>query len=152
MKIFAAAALATMLATTAVQADNIEVGRLSCTVDGGIGLIFGSSKDITCDFHRDDESTESYSGEINKLGIDIGITGTTRIEWLVFTDTTADEYVSGALAGTYVGITAEATFGVGLGANALIGGSREAFALQPFSVQAQTGFNLAAGLASLTLR
>ena len=58
----------------------------------------------------------------------------------------------GVLAGTYTGATAEATVVVGLGANALIGGSNRTVALQPLSVTGQTGLNLAAGVASLELR
>jgi hypothetical protein len=42
--------------------------------------------------------------------------------------------------------------GVGVGANALVGGSRNSFALQPLSVQGQTGLNVAAGVARLELR
>ena len=45
----------------------------------------------------------------------------------------------------------EATVGVGLGANWLVGGSRKAFALQPWSVQGQAGLNLSLAFASLTL-
>ena len=55
-------------------------------------------------------------------------------------------------SGDYVGATAEATVGAGLGANALIGGSDRTIALQPLSVQGQTGLNVAAGVAGLTLR
>jgi hypothetical protein len=57
----------------------------------------------------------------------------------------------GALAGNYVGVGASAAVGVGGGANALVGGSGRSFTLQPFSAQAQTGVNLAAGVASLEL-
>ena len=39
-----------------------------------------------------------------------------------------------------------------LGANALIGGSQRSAALQPVSVEAQVGVNLALGVAGLTLR
>ena len=56
-----------------------------------------------------------------------------------------------SLAGTYGGIGAEATVGYGIGANALIGGPRRGFILQPLSVQAQTGLNIAAGVRSLVL-
>ena len=47
---------------------------------------------------------------------------------------------------------AEATVGLGLGANALVGGFRKSINLQPISVQAQTGLNVAAGVQSLHLR
>jgi len=38
------------------------------------------------------------------------------------------------------------------GANALIGGSNRTITLQPVSIQAQEGLNLAVGVAALTLR
>jgi hypothetical protein len=56
------------------------------------------------------------------------------------------------LAGTYVGGSGSASLGVGLGANALIGGSHRSIALQPLSVEGQVGVNLALGVAGLTLR
>jgi len=56
-----------------------------------------------------------------------------------------------ALAGTYVGASTEATLGVGLGANWLIGGSGKSFALQPWSVQGQAGLNYSLTWTNLTL-
>ena len=44
------------------------------------------------------------------------------------------------------------TVGAGAGANVLVGGSNRTVSLQPVSVQGQTGLNLAAGVAELTLR
>lgn len=156
MKILAAAlavlgSTAMLGSASVAYADSVQIGRLSCDVAAGVGLILGSSKDVSCSFYRDGQSTETYSGEINKVGIDIGVTESTRIEWLVFAANTSD-YATGALAGTYVGASGEATIGVGLGGNVLIGGSRRSFALQPFSIQAQTGLNVAVGFAGLTLR
>jgi hypothetical protein len=57
----------------------------------------------------------------------------------------------GALSGAYAGGTASATVGLGLGANALIGGSGNTIALQPLSIQGSTGLNIAGGVAALTL-
>jgi hypothetical protein len=57
----------------------------------------------------------------------------------------------GALAGTYLGASAEATAGVGAGANLLIGGSDDTISLQPLSVQGQTGLNAALGVSELIL-
>jgi len=45
----------------------------------------------------------------------------------------------GALAGLYTGASAEATVGLGLGTNVLLGGSNRTIALQPFSIQGQGG-------------
>jgi hypothetical protein len=48
-------------------------------------------------------------------------------------------------------VSAEATVGLGVGANALIGGSDRSIVLQPLSVQAQQGLNIAAGVSQLQL-
>ena len=56
-----------------------------------------------------------------------------------------------SLNGSYGGVGAEATVGYGVGANALLGGSSKSIVLQPLSVQAQKGLNLAAGVQSLQL-
>jgi hypothetical protein len=58
----------------------------------------------------------------------------------------------GALAGTYVGASGDISLGLGIGANALIGGSRRSVVLQPISVVGQVGVNFAVGVAGLTLR
>jgi hypothetical protein len=58
----------------------------------------------------------------------------------------------GSLAGNYAGASAGAAVGAGLGANALIGGSNQQIALQPLSIEGQTGLNVAAGIASIVLR
>jgi hypothetical protein len=58
----------------------------------------------------------------------------------------------GALAGRYVGATAEATVGAGVGVNVLVGNSSRTVTLQPVSVQGQTGLDVAAGVAGLELR
>ncbi len=145
-------ALATALAsgTVAAQAaSGVKVGTLACDVSGGIGLILGSSKSMTCTFHRADGKAEFYSGTINKFGVDIGVTGQQYMSWVVFA---AGSLRPGALAGTYGGATAEATAIVGVGANVLVGGSGRSVALQPLSVSGQTGLNVAAGVASLSLR
>ena len=151
MKTLVMTACTTILLASGAHAASVEVGRLACDVAGGAGFVFGSSKSMTCTFHRSGHVNETYHGEINKVGIDIGVTEDTHIEWLVFA-ANASDYSHGALKGNYFGASGEATIGVGLGGNVLVGGSRDSFALQPFSVQAQTGLNLAVGLAGLTLR
>lgn len=147
-----AATLLLGLGQTAEAAQGrVQVGRLACNVAPGIGFIIGSSKQLVCRFTRDGRRAETYHGSINKLGLDVGFTALTHIEWLVFAATDT-RYAPRALAGDYVGGSGEATFGVGLGANWLVGGSRRSFALQPLSVQAQAGLNLSVAFANLTLR
>jgi hypothetical protein len=145
----AAAAATVMLAAagTASAQSGVKVGTLSCNVAPGIGFIIGSSKAMECQFSGD-TGIELYSGVINKFGLDIGVTGNQVLNWVVFAP---GSIAPGALEGTYVGATAEATAAVGAGANVLVGGFNRSFTLQPVSVSAQTGLNVAAGVAELVL-
>jgi len=157
-KITAAAALfataALSAATVPAKADSVELGLLECVVEGGSGFIFGSSKDLSCEYTpaNDSAAKEAYFGVINKFGVDIGVTGTTVIEWVVLAPTTDYEYQAGSLAGDYRGVSAEATAAAGAGVNVLVGGSDDTISLQPVSVQAQEGVNVAVGIAELQLR
>lgn len=162
LKNFMAAALVagSMVGASVVQAQNvattppqpprsgINVGSLNCTVAGGVGFIFGSSKDLSCVFYRDDGRAEAYQGKIKRFGIDIGFTKEAHIIWLV----TAPGYVEpGALVGDYAGVTASATAGLGVGANVLLGGGQRQISLQPISVEGSVGLNIAAGVAEISL-
>ena len=133
--------------------DLIELGKLECFVDEGTGFLIGSSKDVSCVFTSNETEwgEDNYFGAINRLGIDIGRTEEGFITWIVVA-AALQEYRPGFLAGDYVGASASASFAVGLGANALIGGSGKSIALQPFSIETQTGLNFAAGIAELELR
>jgi hypothetical protein len=149
-KLLLAAAAVAMTASAAPAEERVQVGRLSCDVDAGIGFIIGSSKDMDCTFYKKGGGREEYAGTIDKLGFDIGVTGATRIEWLVFS--VRDSSVKkGSLAGTYVGASHEVTIGLGLGANWLVGGSRKGYALQPWSIQGQAGLNYSWTFSRLTL-
>lgn len=141
---------ALMLFTVDVYAQstaNVQIGMLECTVAGGVGLILGSSKKLTCTFNKQDGGQERYEGRVLKIGLDIGVTKQSRISWAVYAPSGSKD--TGALAGTYVGVSAEVTVAGGLGANLLIGG--KSITLQPLSVQAQTGLNIAGGIGSIKL-
>jgi len=143
-----AAAVALPAATLAQGRD--KVGSLNCDISAGIGAIIASKKSVTCMFTPSARGPrEVYVGSISKLGVDIGATSGGEMVWAVFAPSNRK---FGALAGHYVGATAEATVGAGLGANALVGGSNRTVTLQPVSVTGQTGLNIAAGVAELTLR
>src|SRR5262245_9014253 len=143
-------ALAVLLFAPAAQAQ-VKAGVLSCDVSGGFGWVLGSSKSVSCIFTPDQPGPiEGYVGVINKFGLDLGVTTRQSMVWGVFAP--SDGPWRGALAGSYVGATGEATFAVGLGANVLVGGSNRSIALQPVSVTGQTGINIAAGVADLQLR
>ena len=141
-------ALATSAATAAPE--RIKAGMLDCDVSGGVGLIIGSKKQMTCMFTpANGGNREVYLGTIRKFGLDIGATAPGKMAWTVYAPTNQR---FAALSGDYAGASGEATVGVGLGANVLVGGSDRTVALQPLSIEGQTGLNLAVGVASLELR
>ena len=92
---------------------------------------------------------EAYIATVRRFGVDIGVTAQTQFTWAVNAPNTRLGY--GDLAGTYGGVGANASIGIGGGGNFLVGGPRNAYALQPISVQGQTGLNVAAGIAGLEL-
>jgi hypothetical protein len=126
------------------------LGLLECTVESGVGYILVSNKSMVCTFKPKHGKVEWYKGRIEKYGIDVGFTAGGYFAWAVLAKTSGKK--RGALVGNYGGLTAEATLVGGLGANVLLGGNSNTIALQPVSVQAQVGLNLAAGVAALTLR
>ena len=132
-----------------VQAGGVKVGVLKCEVDGGFGLIITSTKTVDCVFKpRRHRWRDHYIGSITKIGADVGFTNGSYIIWTVFAPGSLKR---GSLEGTYLGATGEATAGVGVGANVLLGGFNRSVNLQPVSFQGQTGLNVAGGIAGLSL-
>lgn len=135
----------------AMAHDTVAVGQLTCGIKGGVSFIVGSTKELRCIFRvRPEDQGELYEGVIKKFGIDIGVTNNALMAWTVFapTDVPVDQ---GALMGRYVGVAADASLGVGGGANVLIGGSNDTLSLQPLSLQGQTGLNAALAVAEVEL-
>lgn len=144
-------ALAAGITLTAGQASaqsGVKIGNLTCNVSSGWGFVFGSTRGLNCTF-AGPLGIEYYTGEISKFGVDLGFTTGGVIVWTVVAPTA--QLVPGSLAGNYAGGTASATIGIGLGANALVGGSNNTIALQPLSIEGNQGLNVAAGIAGMTL-
>ena len=132
------------------QTQGVKAGALTCNVAGGFGFIFGSTKAVNCTFAPTGGGPpQHYVGSIDKFGVDIGFTRGGVLIWAVLAPTTSP--APGALAGSYGGVTASATAVVGAGANVLVGGTGNAISLQPLSIEGNTGLNVAAGVAALTL-
>jgi hypothetical protein len=146
--IAASAALAFMPFVATSARARVKSGTLICDVSAGLGMIIASKQAVLCTFKSARGFRETYSGTFTTVGIDIGVTSAKTIVWAVFEPTR----IHNSLAGTYVGATAQATVVAGLGANVLVGGSRNSIALQPLSVSGQTGLNIAAGVGGLTLQ
>ena len=151
--LFATLALSLAFAAPPARAQPrfVEAGSLTCNVRPSVGLIVGSRQRLHCRFVRlGDGRTERYFGRVTRFGPDFGITTGGVLVWSVFANTRTPR--PGFLAGHYVGASADVSFGLGLGAKALIGGSRRTTMLQPISVSGRTGVNLAFGVTGLTLR
>lgn len=132
------------------QESGIVAGTLTCAGRGSVGAIVGSSQRLSCVFDPvGGQPRQQYSARITRLGLDVGIKGPSRMIWTVLGP--SNGLRRGALEGNFVGVSANASVGVGGGANALVGGFQNSIVLQPLSVQAQTGLNVAAGVAGLRL-
>ena len=147
-----AGALAAGIAAPAAAQERVKLGMLDCGVEGGFNFAIITRSNLDCTFTPTHPGllAESYSGSIEKFGLDIGKTQNTLIRWAVIAPT-IDGLSDGALAGTYGGASAQATLVIGLGANVLVGGWESSIALQPVSVQSQEGLNVAVGIAQLRL-
>ena len=144
----ALAASALAITGTAQAQSGVKVGNLTCNVSSGWGFVFGSSRGLNCTF-AGPMGVEYYTGEISKFGVDIGYTTGGVMVWTVVAPTA--QLMPGSLYGRYAGGTASATIGVGVGANALVGGSGNSIALQPLSLEGNQGLNVAAGIGEMTL-
>ncbi|MFT0862268.1 DUF992 domain-containing protein [Ancylobacter sp. G4_0304] len=151
-------ALAVALAAGAVSAtpasaqgiQRVQVGTLECTGSKSVSFIIGSKRTLECTFINRRGVRAYYEGTIRRWGLDVGVTGRNALVWSVFAPTT--KLNPSDLAGKYAGVSGSVALGVGVAGNALLGGSQNTVALQPFSVEGQTGVNLAVGVGSLSLR
>ena len=158
MKLKIAVALVCVALATASQfaaaqeKKGVNVGMLRCNEASGWGMVFGSTKDLRCVFTPSEKGGKAahFTGTIKKYGVDIGFTENAVILWAVMS--TSDKFTPGDLAGGYGGVTASAAWAAGLGANVLLGGSKQGFALQPLSVQGYNGINVAAGITEVELK
>src|SRR5580698_8269840 len=137
------------LGTPAEADSGVKTGLLTCNVDSGWGFVFGSSRDLKCNYSGSSGHHEHYTGHIAKYGVDIGYLQGGVIVWGVLAPTT--DLKAGALAGDYGGATGGASVGVGVDANVLVGGFGKSITLQPISIEGDKGLNVAAGIASITL-
>jgi hypothetical protein len=147
--VYRASATLTALGSGPV-AGSVKFGVLWCQLAPSVGLIVGSFQSMSCHFSPDNGGApENYTGSINRIGLDLGITAGRQLAWAVYAPTRG--LSPGGLAGAYVGASGDASLGVGVGANFLLGGSSNTVALQPFSVEGQIGLSLALGIANLQL-
>lgn len=129
---------------------DVETGVLECR---GVSqqYVVASITNLQCVFRSNVSGrTDAYAAVIRRGGLDIGFNHSTMLAWAVFSPT--HRVGPGSLSGVYVGASANATVGLGVGANALFGGSNRTISLQPVSIQAQSGLGAAGGISALELQ
>src|ERR1039457_3774546 len=127
----------------------VRAGVLQCQGGQNVGFVVGSTTSLECVFQSEGRRPEPYIATVHRFGLDLGVTDQTRLTWAVNAPT--GRVGRGDLAGNYGGVGANASVGVGFGGNFLLGGPANSYALQPISVQGQTGLNVAAGIADIEL-
>jgi hypothetical protein len=131
------------------MAGSVEIGILECR---GVSqqYVVTSLTNLQCVFRSHITGNHGYAATIRRVGLDIGVNQSTVLAWAVYAPTRTPG--PGSLSGVYVGGSANATLGVGVGANALFGGSNHTVSLQPVSIQGQTGIGAVGGVSALQLQ
>jgi hypothetical protein len=129
-----------------------QAGVLTCRLNPSIGFIIAGHQSMECQFVPSNNvgPPQAYQGALNTVGIDLGISAGGVLGWAVLAPTVG--IPAGALAGEYVGASADVAIGLGAGANVLIGGSARTVALQPVSLEGSVAVNVALGVSALKLR
>ncbi|EGP10154.1 DUF992 domain-containing protein [Afipia clevelandensis] len=146
----AAVALVASFATAnAQQPQGVRIGVLECQGGQNVGMVVASATTLECVFRSEGRRPEPYLAHVTRFGVDLGVTENTGLAWAVHAPTR--RIGRGDLAGNYGGVGGNVSFGVGGGGNLLWGGSQNSFALQPLSLQGQTGVNVSGGVVGLDL-
>jgi hypothetical protein len=127
----------------------VRAGVLECHGGQNVGFVVGSVANLQCIFESEGRRPDPYVATVRRIGLDLGVTEQTQITWAV--NAPSSRLGRGELAGSYGGVGANASVGIGGGGNFLVGGPANSYALQPISLQGQTGLNVAAGIAGLEL-
>lgn len=140
-------------APAAAQSAKVQAGVLVCNVAPSVGFVLGSIREMTCELRSAQVQPYNlmarYKGTVSRFGIDIGVSTGGSLGWAVFAPTAA--IAPGDISGSYVGVSADAAWAIGGGANVLVGGSNSTVALQPLSLEGVTGAMVAAGVADMRL-
>jgi hypothetical protein len=128
-----------------------EAGMLSCSLEGRTNVVVFSEAEYSCKLSSSNPAVASgiYTGRIRTFGVDLTWTADEVLGWAVLIVT--NEGAGGQIDGNYVGAGADVAAGLGVGADVLVGGGNNSFALQPFALSGQTGVGLSAGVKELTL-
>lgn len=151
MTMLAAAMTCASLAPMAASAaGGVEVGLLTCYQHDQSNFVLFSNAKFDCTYKSVTGAEETFTGRIKNFGIDLSTSSEETLAWFVFAPTV--EIDAGSLEGRYIGASADASVGVGIGAKILVGGLDKSFALQPASLSGARGVGAAVGVQTLRLK
>ena len=131
-----------------------SAGTLTCNVEPGVGLVFGSVRHVECSHaYRTRKGRivrESYAGDMKRVGLDLGVTSAQTMSWTV--KTAGFRPHRGMLTGAMVGTSSDGSIMVGTGTYAAFGTNRAGIALQPAGTSGQIGFGFGFGETEMELR
>lgn len=127
-----------------------QAGTLTCTMEPGVGLVFGSTRATQCQFVSNRGGySQTYSGRLDRAGLDLGVTSGQTIAWRVLTPGGASR--SGMLNSIFAGPSAEATLLGGAGSQMSFDVRGERVVIEPIAYSGHAGFSFALGEARLGL-
>jgi hypothetical protein len=135
--------------TMAQAQTGAPAGRLTCNVEGGIGLVVTSQRPMECRFAPRRGPVQRYTGVVRSFGLDVGTIRRSTMSWRVYGPYARAPL--GALSGSYGGAVAGASVGAGGSGNLLVGGVNNEVTLQPLSLQSRRGYNVAVGVTGFEL-
>ena len=142
-------------ATVCAGKDGVKIGTLTIKAIEGTGhnLLVTSSVQVNATFKDQAGKTEHYIGEMGiKFGLDISYKKSERLDYLVFSASTAYKTGSYALQGKYFGQKVSAAVGAGPSVQILLGGFDKSFTLQPLAIGGTVGVGATAGIGYLYLQ
>ena len=112
---------------SADAAPPVRAGILQCQGGQNVGFVVGSVTSLECVFQSEGRRPEPYIATVRRIGVDLGFTEQTQFSWAV--NAPNSRLGRGELAGSYGGVGANASIGIGGGGNFLVGGPANAYAL-----------------------
>src|SRR5437868_12972162 len=89
----------------------VRAGILQCQGGQNVGFVVGAVTSLECVFQSEGRRPEPYIAIVRRYGVDVGFTEQTRLAWAV--NAPVGRIGRGVLAGTYGGVGANASVGVG---------------------------------------
>ena len=123
-------------------------GTLTCAVEPSMGFVVGSTRGMACRFVSNRGGfVQTYSGRMDRIGLDLGMTSGQTISWRVLTPGGASR--SSMIDGIFAGPSAEATLVGGPGTQMHFDVQGERVVLEPVGHSGHAGFSFAIGEARM---